>query len=350
MTQARTLTGSLAALAIAACSSSSDSSLFGDENDGNGNGDGGEQSGDGGGDDGADDGSGDDGTGDAKFDVGEGETNGGGDDENEECGNVDILFVIDDSASMADNQQSLIASFAGFIEGIQERLAFADSYHVGIVTTDNYGFNETGCTNIGDLVTQTGGDNSSQSVCTPFASGARYLDQNEPDLAGKFACAAHVGTYGSDDEMAARAMLNALKPAVNGPGGCNEGFSRLDSLLVIVIITDEDDVPEPYGCDPDDPWNNPCDTTGSGGTPDDWYAEVLTHKANIPENIVVLTLLGQTLDNDCGAVVAAKLIGFTNRFGANGYTGDVCADSYDEFFTATLPIIDEACENFTPPP
>jgi hypothetical protein len=343
---------SFAALAIAACSSSSDSSLFGDENDGNGTGDGGQESGDDGGDDdGGDDGSGDDGgSGDAKFDVAPGETNGGGDDEADECENVDILFVIDDSASMADNQQSLIASFAGFIEGIQDRLALAESYHVGVVTTDNYGFNEAGCTTIGDLVTQTGGANSSESVCTPFASGKRYLDQNEPDLAGKFACAAHVGTYGNDDEMVARATLNALKPAVNEPGGCNEGFSRLDSLLVIVIITDEDDVPEPYGCDPDDPWNNPCDTTGSGGTPDDWYAEVLTYKANIPENIVVLSLLGQTLDNDCGAVVAAKLIGFTNRFGDNGFTGDVCADSYDEFFTNALPVVDTACENFVPPP
>jgi hypothetical protein len=344
---------SLVALAIGACGNSSNSDLFGDGEGDTGDGaqDGGDDDGGDAGDDGGgDDGSGDDGSGDAKFDVGEGETDGGGDDESEECGNVDILFVIDNSGSMSDNQQSLIASFAGFIEGIQDRLAYADSYHVGVVTTDNYNFNETGCTSIGNLVTQTGGENSSDSVCTPFASGKRYLDQNEPDLAGKFACAAHVGTYGSDDEMAARAMLDALKPAVNGPGGCNEGFSRLDSLLIIVIITDEDDVPEPYGCDPDDPWNNPCDTTGSGGTPDDWYAEVLTYKANIPENIVVLTLLGQQLDNDCGAVVAAKLIGFTNRFGANGYTGDVCADSYDDFFTATLPIIDEACENFTPPP
>jgi hypothetical protein len=77
---------------------------------------------------------------------------------------------------------------------------------------------------------------------------------------------------------------------------------------------------------------------------------VVAYKANIPENVVVLSLLGQTIDNTCGAVVASKLIGFTNRFGENGFTGDVCASSYDEFFTAALPVVDQACENFVPVP
>jgi hypothetical protein len=267
----------------------------------------------------------------------------------DECTNVDILFVIDDSASMSDNQDSLIASFAGFVQGIQDNLALAQSYHVGVVTSDQYWENGDGCTDLGDLVTQTGGINSSQCVGTPFSSGKRWMDDTEPDLASKFACVAKVGSGGSDDEKMAGSMLGALAPANNGPGQCNDGFSRLDSLLVIVLITDEDDVPEPYGCDPDDPWNNPCDSTGSGGTPEDWHAQVLSYKANLPENVVVLSLLGRTLDNSCGAVVASKLIGFTNRFDDHGFIGDVCSESYDEFFAEALPIVDQACEDYVPP-
>jgi hypothetical protein len=61
--------------------------------------------------------------------------------------------------------------------------------------------------------------------------------------------------------------------------------------------------------------------------------------------VVVLSLLGQSIDKECGAVVASKLIGFTNRFGDNGFTGDVCASSYDQFFAAALPVVDQACEN-----
>ncbi|MCA9700037.1 MAG: hypothetical protein KC431_21105 [Myxococcales bacterium] len=269
----------------------------------------------------------------------------------DECTNVDILFVIDNSASMADQQDSLIASFGGFVAGIEANLAFAESVHVGVVSSDNYYANGDGCTDLGDLVTQTGGLESSMCVGTPFTSGKRYMDETEIDLTAKFKCVAELGIGGSDDEKVAGAVLGALAPANNDPGACNDGFSRLDSLLVIVIVTDEDDAPEPYMCDPNDPFGpNPCDTTGSGGTPQEWYEAVVAYKANIPENVVVLSLLGQSLDNDCGAVVASKLIGFTNRFGDNGFTGDVCAGSYDEFFTAALPVVDTACENYVPVP
>ncbi len=68
------------------------------------------------------DGDGDgDGDGDAppKFDVGaSGDLAPGG----EGCENVDILFVIDNSGSMRDEQSHLIAAFDGFSEQIQTQL------------------------------------------------------------------------------------------------------------------------------------------------------------------------------------------------------------------------------------
>lgn len=260
--------------------------------------------------------------------------------EGEECRKVDILFVIDNSASMSDNQMSLIASFPGFVAGIRERLVYSESYHIGIVTSDDYWHNKPGCRRIGNLVTQTGGLKSSDSGCAPFSSGARFMDETEPDLAGKFACAAQVGTGGNDDERPMAALLGALSPEQNAPGDCNAGFLRDDALLVVVIISDEDDVPDV--CD----GLGNCDTYGSGGTPDEWFEAVVMAKGGFPQNAVVLSLVGLRLDNACGAVPAAKLIGFANRFGGNGYTDDVCAESYDDFFTAVLPIIDQACEDF----
>ncbi|MCC6216111.1 MAG: VWA domain-containing protein [Polyangiaceae bacterium] len=265
----------------------------------------------------------------------------GGDGGPTECPNVDILFVIDSSGSMADQQQSLIASFGGFVAGIQQKLSQTKSYHVGITTTSDYQGNRAGCAEIGNLITQTSGPLSSATVCTPFASGKAYLDENEPDLALKFACAAKVGTGGSDDERMARAVMNALEPARNGTGGCNEGFSRPDSLLVLVLITDEDDVDE--GCDPFETCSH-----GSGGTPDEWAATVVAHKGGYAQNIVVLSLLGLKADNACGAVPASKLIGFTNRF-QNSSKGDVCSASFDQFFLDALPVIDTACVNYVPP-
>lgn len=270
-------------------------------------------------------------------------TPGTGGSSSDECTNVDILFMIDNSASMADQQQSLIASFQGFIDGIKSKLANAESYHIGVVSSDDYYANPAGCQAIGNLVTQTSGPNASNLICSPYTSGGNFMDQSEPMLPDKFACAAQVGTTGSDDERPMRAVLDAIKPANNAPGACNAGFSRLDSLLIVVVITDEDDVPDQ--CDP----NGTCATYGSGGDPDSWHDELVSYKGGIEGNIVVLSLIGLKADNTCGAQVASKLIGFANRFGANGYKGDVCSPSYDQFFAETLPLIDTACQNYEPP-
>ena len=160
------------------------------------------------------------------------------------CAAVDILVVVDDSASMADNQVSLAASFPGFVDKLRERLAFSRSFHVGVVTSDDYWHNAAGCQNIGDLVTQTGGPESSNADCAPFQEGHRFMTEREPDLLASFSCAARVGSTGADDEKVMRALLNAVSAEKNAPGGCNEGFLRQDSLLVILILTDEDDVPD----------------------------------------------------------------------------------------------------------
>lgn len=266
-----------------------------------------------------------------------------------ECQNVDILFVIDRSGSMSDNQISLINSFPGFISQIQQKLAFAESYHVGVVSSDDNYDNVAGCQKIGDLVTQTGGPLSSQANCGPFASGKSYLDEKEPNIGGKFACIAQLGSGGNDDERVMRAALNAVKTENNAPGACNAGFSRLDSLLVVVLVSDEDDAPDQCGePDPFSPCG--CKTCGSGGDPDAWYQEILSYKGGIKENIVVLSLVGLTGSNSCGAIPASKLIGFTNKFGENAHKGDVCASSYDQFFAQVLPVIDKACEKYVPPP
>ncbi|MBK8252869.1 MAG: VWA domain-containing protein [Polyangiaceae bacterium] len=277
------------------------------------------------------------------------ETGIGGSQQVTECKNVDILFVIDDSGSMGDNQESLINSFPGFVSAIQKGLSSVASYHIGVVTTDDYKGNEPGCAEIGDLVTQTGGVDSSNAVCGPFDSGRRYMDETESDLAGKFACAANVGVSGADDERVARALLNAVAPERNGPGACNEGFSRLDSLLIAVLITDEDDAAaiDP-GCQPDQPPIE-CQTYGSGGTSEEWYNELVAAKGGVHENIVMLSLIGSKDQSECGAVFAKKLLSLTVRFGENGLIGDVCSPSYDEFFAQTLPIIDTACSNYVEP-
>lgn len=255
------------------------------------------------------------------------------------CHNVDVLFVIDDSGSMSDKQQALAAAFPSFAKTMKQKLSNAVSYHVGVVTSDDYTSNPAGCRSIGDLVVKTGGPLSSNQACGPF-SGNAFIDGADPQLDAKFQCVAKVGSGGSDNEKVMRGLLNAVDPARNAPGKCNAGFARADSLLIVVIIADEDDAGDP-GCDP---FMGNC-MTGSGGTSTEWFDELVAKRGGIADNVVVLSLVNKA--QDCAGSIGARLTGFTKKF-KHSAVGDVCTLDYGAFFDGALPAIGAACEGYTP--
>jgi hypothetical protein len=241
---------------------------------------------------------------------------------------------------MSEEQTALIASFGGFVDAIKSQLANADSYHIGIVTSDDYSGNASGCQTIGSLVTQTVDANSSVVDCLPFSSGKRFMDETEPDLAAKFACAANVGVAGDGDERMMLATTNAVSTTTNAPGACNDGFLRDDALLVLVLITDEDDAPD---CVP----FFGCVGGGSPGSPPEWAETIVQRKGGVQGNVVVLGIAGDQ-GNSCGADYSQRVIAFLNWF-TNRSLGDICAPSYEQFFTDAISVIDTACDEFTPP-
>lgn len=242
------------------------------------------------------------------------------------CGQVDMLFVIDNSESMADEQANLVASFPGFVAGIESILPGTD-VHVGVVTTDANEWNGTGCQRIGALTTET-----SAADCRPYASGKRFITAQD-DLAAKFSCAAQVGIEGDGHERPIDAVSAVLHPFAADVDVCNAGFLRPDALFVLVIITDEED------------------DGASAGDPPDWTADVLAAKGD-DEHVVVLGLVGHDKPNACiaeqwdgmrGAEIAPRLIAFTEGF-THGLVGDVCAPSYAEFFAEAVDGIAVACD------
>ena len=121
---------------------------------------------------------------------------------------------------------------------------------------------------------------------------------------------------------------------MNVAGACNDGFIRPDALLVMVLITDEDDDVE------------------SVGGPTEWYDLVVAHKLNVPDNVVVLSLLWDSEDPSCQLTsdeeTGATLRQFTEMF-THGTVGSICASSYQQFFSDSISVIDEACDSFVPP-
>jgi hypothetical protein len=286
------------------------------------------------------------------------------------CKKVDFLFIVDNSGSMGDEQQNLVNNFPGFIETIQDKLELASDYHIMVIDTDAYVFAgcelicpaffntcpmalgdyECGVTQpemcedvLGAGVIHPKGQGASGQNCD-FTSTLRYMDVSEPDLSATFACAAKVGTGSTDDpEKPMQAMVSAIAPA--GPAhDCNAGFLRDDAILVVTFITDEDD--NAGG--------------GSAGTVDGWHASLVAAKKGDESAPVVLGLFGDqdkpgaicppfNPDAATGAEPSPRLRQFVESFGDHGIAGSVCADSYKEFFTQAVDLIDSTCDGFMPP-
>jgi hypothetical protein len=270
------------------------------------------------------------------------------------CKKVDLLFVIDNSGSMADEQADLAVSVPGFIGAVQNELAETEGYNIGVITTDLYIF-DVSCSplSIGRLITETGGEFSTMQECGPYSSGLRFMTEND-NLDNKFNCAARVGISGDGDEKPMEAMLTALTPPLTDVGGCNEGFLRDDALLVVVLITDEEDDHETE--------ETACDQTplpGSAGDPGTWFDALTAVKGGDESKIVVLALVGPDaaagtmcpeLDK-CnggiqGAEVATRILEFTRMF-TYGFVGPVCED-YAPIFEESIAVIKTACEEFDP--
>lgn len=269
---------------------------------------------------------------------------------------IDFLFVIDNSGSMGDIQKSIAASVPDFIKTVQEGIPDLESYHIGVISTDEGFFNSTPdndkCKTLGGLTIHTTdlARRPASVTCTPYANGKNFM-VNEDDLKDKFKCASELGANGNGNERPMDAMLASLGDDLTKKGGCNEGFFRDDAILVVVLITDEED--DPRIADNGNPG-------GSKGDPDDWYKALRAFKQDRPEYLVMLSMVGIPEPNQCDetfqpgssddgkgpktAEIGERLIAFTKKFGKYGVVGDVCADNFDPFFRDALSALTLACE------
>jgi hypothetical protein len=161
---------------------------------------------------------------------------------------VDLLFVIDDSHSMAAGQAFLV-EYAGRLLGTVAELGA--SFHVAVVTTDvdlqdgafrtaPGGFHPEGPQPEGVL-------ERCPDVTGPVLTEAAYLmDPAHPELGvdvdrlqSDFRCLALAGTLGSGFEQGLEAMRRALSP--DRLAGSNTGFRRVGAWLVVIFIADEND-------------------------------------------------------------------------------------------------------------
>jgi len=274
-------------------------------------------------------------------------------------GKVDLLFLISRFVKYETEQASLLASFPGFVDTIQEKLADFD-VHIMAANPEGYwpgwscetqcaedpqscaeygykcndlAFDVTSCDEtLGAGLVFNAGAGAANRHCALYG-GNRYIIQGEPEMDDALECIAKVGWSGSN--AIGDAVIAAVKPAINADGGCNAGFLREDALLVIVMIAADGD-------------------GKSKSSPSEQYDAVVAAKGGDPDAIVVLHVTGR---EDTGEphepgctyqpdhIIKLRQLGMMFPFYLEG---DTCAPNYAPFFDAATDLIGEACGSFIP--
>jgi hypothetical protein len=167
---------------------------------------------------------------------------------------LDILFVIDNSNSMREEQEAVARELTAFIDQIKQAGGVRQDFNVGVITTTVYQhtsqngvvFNRNYPTQSGRL--QPVPDANPDGGGVLLGTGTqRILTGEDPDLVAKFSRLVQQGTGGSGQETpfeAVRlALLSDLATRPLSEGG-NGGFVRDGARLLIVVLTDEDDCSE----------------------------------------------------------------------------------------------------------
>jgi len=196
---------------------------------------------------------------------------------------VDLLLLVDNSNSMSEEQANLVALLPRLIDtlatGDRDRDGRRDfapvrSLHVGVVTADMGAGPNTGVPTcprgLGDDGILRARSRFGTAPClASYPSGVFEFASATDDpaaFASTVSCVANVGTGGCGFEQQLEASLKALTPASATPWtrdgyspprfssadgmpdstaghaeGANAGFIRADSVLAIVLLSDEED-------------------------------------------------------------------------------------------------------------
>jgi hypothetical protein len=171
---------------------------------------------------------------------------------------VDVVFMVDDSASMTPLQTKLTAAFPAYINALKALPGGLPDIHVGVVSSSMGAGRDPGidhCPQGGDQgifhtkplgsTCATASLNAGQNFIINVGGQANYTG----DISDVFACIALLGANGCGFEHQLESVARALgadgapAPAQNG------GFLRADALLQIVLLTNEDDCSAPPDSD-----------------------------------------------------------------------------------------------------
>ena len=213
---------------------------------------------------------------------------------------IDILWVVDDSQSMADEQQKIADRFDDFLMGIEE--AGVD-WNMGVISTDL--------------------DNLESAAL--LQGEPRVLTADTPNFRALFQERVRVGIEGSDMEKGIDSAFQALsEPLVSGP---NEGFRRPGATLMINYFSDENDCSDRgslFGQLADEPCYDRSDLLVPVVDLIQDYRQLVTQG----ERLFVSAIVGPDISEGCdGAKPGNRYKTMADAFG--GIQGNICQQDFD---------------------
>jgi hypothetical protein len=151
---------------------------------------------------------------------------------------VDVLWVVDTSGSMGQEQAALAAGFQEFVSGLQ---SLNIRFQTALTTTDVCESENNGAQKITPECPVASGGNTSTRLRGSFVGDVNrtVLKGEDADILEKFSLyAGSVGTQGSGFEHGLSAATHAVKKSVTG---VNEPLVRRDAFLSIIVVSDEED-------------------------------------------------------------------------------------------------------------
>lgn len=217
---------------------------------------------------------------------------------------VDVLWVVDNSQSMFDEQTEVADKFPQFISGIEKT---GLDFHIGVINTD-----------------MASGDGRGQLIGEPS-----FLTPDTPDYAALFAERVKVGIDGSDREKGIDAAYTALTEPLRS--GANAGFLRAGATLSIIYVSDENDCTDRGALD-GYPSANSCYDNASELVPvRDLIEEHEGLKSN-DDRVLISAIVGPEIQQNCdGAVPGFRYQAMAKAFG--GLEASICEASFASIMT-----------------
>ena len=274
------------------------------------------------------------------------------------CAKMDLVFVVDNSGSMSEEQSNLAANFPKFISLLDNFVTSAGAqldYRVAITTTGrdlSYSVITPGNILPPIPINEIGQNGAFQTgaQCN-FPSGRRWLQRTDPSAANIFSCVAQVGTDGPSLEMPLYALELAFNERVKD--GTNAGFLREDALLAVVILTDEDDCSRK-----DNNFTNSPDVNGDSACQEPSVDKVSEYAAFLDTLKTVhgrwaVSVIADPGPGECKssfgeAAEAKRLKSFVELAAPAGKMSSICAGDLTGALKEALANFNAACEALPP--